>query len=219
MPSRSIAFVLIAAVAAACTPRYTFAPPSRRAASSDAERCAAAARLEVATAQASWHESWGGGYVTADSIVISGGRIDFHHDRGAAFYRGGARLSPREAIALLPDEALRRRWAHRLDEGATRARLYRPMLGASIVMLGAGIVLSGYGWQQELDGGDGSGSLIGGITLIGTSLVPAVIALAFRRPFNVHHIRGRIYDDAAHPGELAAAVDAYNAGVDDGCGL
>jgi hypothetical protein len=206
------------AVAGCMTHSFDLGAPRSTLAGSPRDRCYQAERLEVVEGSASWTENMGGGtYVSANAIAIGPDRIDFHARSGAVFYRGGARLAPLDALALLPDRALRDDYADHLASRRRKARLYRPSLYAAFGMLGAGVALLGVGFYAHERDERGATPLYTGIGLVGGALIPTVVALVVRRSWNLYQVEQRIYTDAGGAPALAAAVEAHNAGVAARC--
>jgi hypothetical protein len=117
-------------------------PPLPR---NEAERCYQRERLDVASGSASWNYT--------DSIA-TGATTTYrtHHFSagGLTFFRGGERLTPKEALDLLGDEELRAEYQRKLSETSASHTMYPVWRNSALLMATGGLALTGVALGQVL---------------------------------------------------------------------
>lgn len=220
--------LLLLIAAAACNkPTYRFEPrPPTPAPRTDAERCFASKRLELATGRWSWRRDLGG----ATTIVPSAaGGFSIHYgeaqhktygNAGLVVYRGGERFSALAALDALEAPELS---AIQREVIAANDNLYGLWQVSTLALTGVGTIGVGVGTALLLadpssDDNTGPYIMLGGLGVLTLALVPAVFAYT-SLPKKMTQERDRKL--LVHPAIARAvrgAVERKNARIAAGCG-
>lgn len=219
---RTAIFGLMAALVTGCMPSYELGarplPPLPR---NEAERCYQRERLDVASGSASWS------YMDSTSTGVTT-RYQTHHFSagGLTFYRGGERLTPKEALDLLGDEELRAEYQRKLSETSTSHTMYPVWRNSALLMATGGLALTGVALGQVLSRsqeervakGLPSTMWVGaGLALL--SVVPTALA-SVTYDKAIRHDRARtLFDEQNLLPRLAQGVQRFNLQAAERCGF
>jgi hypothetical protein len=219
---RTAIFGLMLVLVAGCMPSYELGarplPPLPR---NEAERCYQRERLDVASGSASWNYT--------DSIA-TGATTTYrtHHFSagGLTFFRGGERLTPKEALDLLGDEELRAEYQRKLSETSASHTMYPVWRNSALLMATGGLALTGVAlgqvlsWSHEERVANGLpklmwvGAGLGVLSVVPTALASVTYENAIR------HDRARtLFDEQNLLPRLAQGVQRFNLQAAERCGF
>lgn len=198
---------------ASCMPSYRYERPLLpEPTATQQAACYRAKRLALSSGNGVWRKQ----YQAGDFIIT-----ETWGERGLVFRAGDRRIDAHEAIAMLPDPALRDGYKDALEETASAHSKYPVARNVAFGLAfgGLGLTLTGLGVVLT----DPESSLvwpltIGGAAIAITSLIPTILTAVYYDRAIEHDLDRHLFRRSEWGGRAVAAVRTYNQQIAAECG-